>query len=335
MIKNVTIKDIAREAGVSIATISYYLNGKKKLKEETKEKISRVIDELGYNPNLAAKSLVTKKSKLIGFVLAKGSLEENPYYSTLLAGMNSAIQEKSEYDLLIAGNFGEANFKTAVINWIKKRNLDAVVFMGLNDFDIIEALSRLNIPISLIDQNNYSMDNLFTIKIDDELGGYLGTKHLLSKGYKNIAFVGEGLIGDVTKLRYQGYKKALQEVGIEVKPDNLYEAKVTYEGGIEVGNRLMERNDIDAIFTIADIMAFGIMRAYLIAGYYLPKDIAIIGFDNLKTSSYLTPTLTTIDQNIFLKGKKAVEVLLEVENLKNNMNKDILIPISLVKGETT
>lgn len=328
--KNITIKDIAKEAGVSTAAISYYLNGKKKLKEETEIKIEAVIEKLGYHPNFAAKALATNKSKLIGFVLASGSLEDNPFYSTLLAGMNAGIKEYPEYDLLIAGSFVEENFEKAVINWIKKRGLDAVVFMGLNDKKIIESLNNLEIPISLIDQNNYDLENLYSITIDDELGGYLGTKHLLSRGYKNIAFIGEGLIGEVTKKRYLGYKKALTEVGIEIKEENLYKTEISYEGGINIGRELMNRKDIDAIFAIADIVAIGIMRSYLLSGFYIPKDVGLIGFDNLKTSSYLTPTLTTIDQNVFMKGKKAVEILFH-----KNEEKKIIIPINLIKGETT
>ncbi len=328
--KNITIKDIAKEAGVATAAISYYLNGKKKLKEETEIKIKAVIEKLGYHPNFAAKALATNKSKLIGFVLASGSLEDNPFYSTLLAGMNAGIKEYPEYDLLIAGSFVEENFEKAVINWIKKRGLDAVVFMGLNDKKIIESLNNLEIPISLIDQNNYDLENLYSITIDDELGGYLGTKHLLSRGYKNIAFIGEGLIGEVSKKRYLGYKKALTEVGIEVKEENLYKTEISYEGGINIGRELMNRKDVDAIFAIADIVAIGIMRSYLLSGFYIPKDVGLIGFDNLKTSSYLTPTLTTIDQNVFMKGKKAVEVLFH-----KNEEKKIIIPINLIKGETT
>ncbi len=328
--KNITIKDIAKEAGVSTAAISYYLNGKKKLKEETEIKIEAVIEKLGYHPNFAAKALATNKSKLIGFVLASGSLEDNPFYSTLLAGMNAGIKEYPEYDLLIAGSFVEENFEKAVINWIKKRGLDAVVFMGLNDKKIIESLNNLEIPISLIDQNNYDLGNLYSITIDDELGGYLGTKHLLSRGYKNIAFIGEGLIGEVTKKRYLGYKKALTEVGIEIKEENLYKTEISYEGGINIGRELMNRKNIDAIFAIADIVAIGIMRSYLLSGFYIPKDVGLIGFDNLKTSSYLTPTLTTIDQNVFMKGKKAVEILFH-----KNEEKKIIIPINLIKGETT
>ncbi len=328
--KNITIKDIAKEAGVSTAAISYYLNGKKKLKEETEIKIEAVIEKLGYHPNFAAKALATNKSKLIGFVLASGSLEDNPFYSTLLAGMNAGIKEYPEYDLLIAGSFVEENFEKAVINWIKKRGLDAVVFMGLNDKKIIESLNNLEIPISLIDQNNYDLENLYSITIDDELGGYLGTKHLLSRGYKNIAFIGEGLIGEVTKKRYLGYKKALTEVGIEIKEENLYKTEISYEGGINIGRELMNRKNIDAIFAIADIVAIGIMRSYLLSGFYIPKDVGLIGFDNLKTSSYLTPTLTTIDQNVFMKGKKAVEILFH-----KNEEKKIIIPINLIKGETT
>lgn len=328
--KNITIKDIAKEAGVSTAAISYYLNGKKKLKEETEIKIKAVIEKLGYHPNFATKALATNKSKLIGFVLASGSLEDNPFYSTLLAGMNAGIKEYPEYDLLIAGSFVEENFEKAVINWIKKRGLDAVVFMGLNDKKIIESLNNLEIPISLIDQNNYDLENLYSITIDDELGGYLGTKHLLSRGYKNIAFIGEGLVGEVSKKRYLGYKKALTEVGIEVKEENLYKTEISYEGGINIGRELMNRKDIDAIFAIADIVAIGIMRSYLLSGFYIPKDVGLIGFDNLKTSSYLTPTLTTIDQNVFMKGKKALEVLFH-----KNEEKKIIIPINLIKGETT
>lgn len=329
-LKNITIKDIAKEAGVSTAAISYYLNGKKKLKEETENKIKEAVDKLGYHPNFAAKALATSKSKLIGFVLASGSLEDNPFYTTLLAGMNSGIKEYPEYDLLIAGSFVEDDFEKAVINWIKKRGLDAVVFMGLNDKKIIEALNKLEIPISLIDQDNYDLENLYSITIDDELGGYLGTKHLISRGYKNIAFIGEGLLGEVTKKRYLGYKRALAEVGIEVKEENLYKTEISYEGGISIGRELMNRKDIDAIFTIADIVAIGIMRSYLLSGFYIPKDVGLIGFDNLKTSSYLTPTLTTIDQNVFLKGKKALEVLFH-----KSEDRKIIIPINLIKGETT
>lgn len=335
MKRNITIKDLAREAGVSIATVSYCLNGKKKLKDETKEKIEKAIEKLGYNPNFAAKALVTNKSKLIGFVLAQGSLEDNPFYSTLLAGMNSAIKEYSEYDLLIAGTFEEQSFQKAVTKWIRKRGLDGVVFMGLSNKSIIKSLSNLDIPISVIDSENYGLKNIVSIKIDDELGGYLGTKHLISKGHRNIAFVGEGLVGEVTKQRYEGYRKALAEAGIEIRKENLYKTEVNFQGGISVGEKLMKRKDLDAIFTIADILAFGIMRSYLTAGNYIPKDIAIMGFDNLNASSYLTPSLTTIDQNVFEKGKKAVEVLLEATEGRNIKHKEIVIPISLIKGETT
>jgi len=333
MSKNITIKDIAKEANVSIATVSYCLNKTKNLKEETKIKIYNAIEKLGYNPNLAAKSLVTNKSKLIGFVIGNGSFEDNPFYSNLLAGMNSAIKEHYEYDLLIASNLAkenEDNFETSVTNWIKKRALDAVIFIGLNNEKIIHNLNKLNVPISLIDSGNYFLNNIYNIRIDDELGGYLGTKHLINKGYKNIAFVSDGLIGQVTKLRYEGYKKALKEAKLPIKSENLYKVQVSYEGGIEVSQNLMSRNDIDAIFTIADILAFGIMRAYLTNSYSFPKDIALIGFDNLNSNSYMTPNLTTIDQNVFMKGRMAVEAI-----LNKSEKKEFIIPIKLIVGETT
>lgn len=333
MSKNITIKDIAREANVSIATVSYCLNKTKNLKEETKLKIYKAIEELGYNPNLAAKSLVTNESKLIGFVIGSGSFEDNPFYSNLLAGMNSAIKEHLEYDLLIASNLGDEEvdtFESNLTKWIKKRALDAVIFIGLNNQKIIKNLNKLNIPISLIDSGNFFLENIYNIKIDDELGGYLGTKHLIEKGYKNIAFVGEGLIGEVTKLRYEGYKRALKEAKIPLKAENLYKAQVSYEGGIEVSKKLMERKDIDAIFTIADILAFGIMRSYIRKSYVFPRDIALIGFDNLNANAYTTPSLTTIDQNVFMKGRMAVEAILEKKE-----KKEFIIPIKLIIGEST
>ena len=333
--KKVTIKDIAKEAGVSVATVSNVINGIKKCKPETKDRILKVMEALNYKQNLAAKALATNRSNLIGFVLNKGLLQENPFYSTLLSGMDSAIRKSENYDLLIAGAFKDSTGEFSVTDWIQKRSLDAVVFMGITDEEILKDVDKLGIPMVLIDLKFESLKNAFFITIDDELGGYLATKHLIEKGYRNIAFIGGKCIDGIMKERYEGYLRAHLEAELEPSEKNIFLENVSYEGGLKVGESLLSAEGIDAIFCVADIMAFGIMKTLSKSDKNIPKNLAIIGFDNLKSSEYIIPALTTIDQNIFLKGKKSIEILLEKLEGKSIDDKNIVIPIRLIEGETT
>lgn len=333
MKKNITIKDIAKSAGVSIATVSYILNGTKKCSPETEKKVHEIIKKLNYKPNYAAQSLVTNRSKLIGFILVNSSMEENPFYLTLLSGMNNMINQYKDYDLLIAGKFSNDDLANSIKDWSIKRGLDALVLMGLNDHKIIKELDKLDLPICLIDEDSKSYKNIISVNIDDELGGYLATKHLIESGGKNIAFIGNTDDGPVIKKRFSGYIKALKEFKIKFDKNLILKTDVSYENGIRIGETLINKK-IDAVFAIADVLCYGIIRSYIHSNKIVGKDIKIIGFDNLKTSSFLTPILTTIDQNVFYKGEKAIETLLKIINNEAYL-KNTEIPISLINGETT
>ncbi len=335
MNKRPTIKDVAREANVSPATISYVLNGKASIAQETKDRVYRAIEKLNYVPNLSARGLVNNDSKLLGVVIPQtepGSevLFKNAFYSEIVGSIEYYARQKGYHLLISASDANESYFSLA-----KKRNLDGIIAIGVYPDDFYSEVKKTQIPIVLID--SYFDDYYFhSIKINDRYGGYIATKHLLEKGHRDIAlFTGKLKDGGVVKHRYEGYADALMEFGLTPNPKLVFEEKVDFNAGLALAQRLCDsKNAATAVFCTADIMAIGAVKGFAARGVRVPDDISIIGFDDLELSQYITPGITTIHQDIALKGERAVEVLMNcIEGVTPGKQEEIL-PISLVERES-
>lgn len=318
-----TIKDIAKKSGFSVSTVSNVINGKGKCSIETQKKIFNLMEEVGYKPNQAARTLVSKKSNLVGilFPVENDIFRKNNSYQKILNSITFELSKKS-YDLVIGNNMKELD----ILEWSLKRDLEGVIIIG--DIDTLKEkeLKKLNIPVVFIDNYKNNLYGVNYINSDDTIGGFNATEILAKNSCKNIAFVGSEDI-EVHSRRYLGYQSALMEYSLG--EERLYLDQPTYEGGLELGEAISE-TDIDGLCVASDIMAFGIISSLLTNGKKVPEDIKIIGFDNIDSCQYTTPTLSSVDLNFSTKGIVAVQMMFdEIEGRTFLRNQSIDLNIVL------
>lgn len=334
MSKRVTVRDIAKVAGVSVASVSNVLNGVDKVSEETRERIIQVMLDLDYHPNLVARSLSKRKSDMIGLLLPitdEGPsstsllLRDNPFYGELLSGVEAKASEYG-YDVLIKGiRSGES-----CRDWILKRNLDGAIFLGNYSEVLSEEMQGLGKRLVLVDCYDEGTQIHSTIGIDDENGGYLAAKHLLENGHRKIALVASNVnLDGPIRRRYLGFKKAMEEFGITQTDDLVLLDELSFDGGYRIGKKLLKRNDITAVFAVGDVMAFGILKAMYEVGKQIPEDLSIVGFDNTKGCEYSKPALTSVDQPVYDRGRMAVEALAAAIKEENPTLTHKTLPVSL------
>ncbi|MED5121725.1 LacI family DNA-binding transcriptional regulator [Priestia megaterium] len=339
MKKKVTIRDVAKYAGVSRTTVSYVVNGVNKISEETREKVFQAIKDLQYQPDFTAISLTKKKSNIIGVVLPASNdslapiFKQNHYYNEILAGLEYVFR-KQNYDLLFSALREPEDCK----NWVIKRNLDGLIFLNQFPESLYLEMKNLDIPIVLADCYEKHANQYHNIKIDDELGGYLATKHLIDRGHTHISFVGHDLTNiSIDMKRFYGYKKALEEAGLTVDENLLFDGRGSYfDIGYEMGLKLLGiEKKTTAIFACSDILAVGIIKALSEQGKEIPKDYSIVGYDDIVLSNYSLPSLTTIRQDVFNKGVICAETLINTIETKTLELKNITLPIELVVRSST
>ncbi len=334
MEKRATIRDIAKAAGVSVASVSNVMNGLDKVSDETRERIIQVMEEMDYHPNLVARSLTKRRSEMLGLLLPiteEGPsttsllLRDNPFYGEFLSGVESQAADFG-YDVLIKGiRSGES-----CRDWILKRNLDGAIFLGNYSELISGEIRDLGKRLVLVDCYDEGIWQHSTVGIDDEYGGYIATKHLLENGHRNIAFIASNIVLDgPIRRRYLGYEKAMGECGIAVTADMVLLDDFSYNGGYEVGKRLLNRKDITAVVTAGDVMAFGILKAMYEAGKNVPDDLSIVGFDNTRGCEYSRPALTSVDQPVYDRGRLAVKALVKAIQEDNACLTHETLPVSL------
>ncbi|MCX7771575.1 MAG: LacI family transcriptional regulator [Clostridia bacterium] len=327
-----TIKDVAKEANVSPATISYVLNGKENISEETKARVYQAMEKLNYIPNLSARGLVKNTSELIGVVIPQtepGStlIFNNNFYSEIMSSIEYHARTHGYHVLISATDVNES-----YVNLARQRNLDGIIVIGAYPDDFFNQIKKTQIPVVLVD--SYFDDHYFhSIQINDRYGGYIATKYLLEKGHRKIGmFTGKIKEGGVVKKRYDGYQDALKEYGLTVNRDHVFEGTVDFDSGLELAEKLVnKKTDITAIFCMADILAIGAMKGLQDHGIKIPDDISIVGFDDLVISKYVSPGLTTVHQNISQKGEEAVKLLLNSINDAYSGKLETILPISLTE----
>jgi len=336
--KKYTIKDVANHAGVSVAAVSYVLNGKEhKVSDETIAKIYDSIKALNYIPNISARGLAKNTSELIAVIIPqtedhKQLVLENPFYSEIISAIEGVVRERGYHIILAGVDKGKSYLDISI-----SRNLDGAIMMGVYPEQMYEECKKVDIPIVLID--SYINDNYFmNVGIDDERGAYLATKHLIDNGHRNIALVTGKIRSDgVVEKRFLGYKRALHEHGLFYNPDYVFEESVSYEHGVNAGRRIAESApEITAAFAVADMMAFGVIRGLQEAGKKVPRDVSVIGFDDISFAGVFLPPLTTVNQQIKRKGEMAARLLLDqIQGKRDNRDMQrIFTELSVVERQT-
>lgn len=330
-----TIRDVATAAGVSAATVSYVLNGKKKVSEETRNAVLEIIRQMEYVPDLNARGLSRKDTRLIGVVVPQtepGStlMFRNNFYSEILGSIEFHARQNGYHVLISATDVTEDYLKL-----IQERNLDGVIIIGTYQSEFLSRLKELEVPVVLVD-SYCKYDWFHAIRIDDEKASYMATKYVLDAGHRKIALV-SGILHEngVMKKRFKGYQRALADYGVSYSNKYLFEGNVDYDSGVKIARQIAEQEmDITAVVATADIFAIGLIKGFYEAGIRVPEDISVMGFDDLDIAAYLTPGLTTIKQQIVFKGERAVNLL--VQNMEDpNMSKvEEILPVHLIERDS-
>lgn len=330
-----TLKDIAREAGVSITTVSNVINEKKcRVSKELIDRIKEIIQREGYAPNLTARTLAKNSSRIICVInhlvpRLNGGFLADPFHNAFISGIEERVREKG-YFVMLRTVEDVKGLQTIHRNW----NLDGLILTGLFQDDFLEGVQKLGIPFALID-SYVDQPDVYNVGLEDTRGSYLATKYLLEHGHRIIAFASPPVKPNgVIDQRLQGYKKALAEYDLSFNPDLVFQGEITIPEGIKLGIRLGLRPDITAVFANADILAAGIMSGLQEIGLSVPKNKSIVGFDDNYLSQITSPRLTTIHQDAEEKGVIAAEMIFAQINKDESQGHNVILPVRLVVRES-
>jgi LacI family transcriptional regulator len=318
--KSVTIHDVAQAAGVSVSTVSRVLNDKDDVAAETYESVQRIIDELGYASSLAARGMRSRRTNVIGLIMPDVA---SPYCIEVLQGVNKAILQL-DYDLIVYTNGDVRKYATAD----QERNYVVLLNGGITDGVIVVTPAATNFstdaPVVAIDPNNVSPDCPAIIATNQE-GAFSAMQYLTGLGHRRIGFITGRLELVSANRRLQGYKDGLAAAGIPFDEALVQVSDYTTETAISCTRALLSLDDPPtAIFASNDMSAMGVYNAAAELGVQIPEDLSVIGFDNLRESSFLTPSLTTVDQFISEMGSQAIEMVVKLvngEDLENDLHK--------------
>jgi len=328
--QRVTRKDVAERAGVSTATVSYVINnGPRPVASDTRARVQKAIEELGYYPNALARSLTMDQTLTIGFVLPDLL---NPYYANLARQFEDLCFAKG-YMVFVCDTRHSEEKERRVIESLRANQVDGVAI--LYDRGATKSLAMLHeasIPVVVMEQVVKDMDY---VVIDDFKGGVQGTKHLLSLGHQKVAFIRQESPTTST-LRYEGYLSAMQHAGVEIDPTYTVNCGTDFSDGIEAMRKLLTLPERPtAVFAHNDVMALNAMYAIREAGLRVPEDISVIGYDNIAQSAISNPALTTVAYPKFEMGAWSAQRLFERIENPDTVPLQYVIPTELIVREST
>jgi DNA-binding LacI/PurR family transcriptional regulator len=327
-----TIYDVAREAGVSTATVSRALNDTGQIAPATRKAIEETVERLGYRPNTIARSLVTKSTQTIAFLLPDIT---NPFYASLVSGIQQ-IALASHHTMLLCTTDGDPEREAEYLSLLHAKQVDGALVDGLVlPPDRIAQFVEDGFPIVCLDRDVNS-PSVPLVQVDNKRGARLATEHLLGLGHKRIAHVAGAPELGISAERLTGYRGALAAAGVPHDPRLVATGRFTEDGGYEVTRSLLESGAaFTAVFAANDLSAIGTINAIAESGRKVPEDVSVIGFDDLRLSAYTTPPLTTIRQPAVEIAQQATEILLGLINGRRVRKLRYLLESTLVVRAST
>ena len=325
--------DIAHYAGVSQSTVSRALRNSPLVNDETRRRVHDIAKKLNYKVDKNASNLRTQQSSTLALLLFEDPTSDesqiNPFFLAMLGSITRACA-KEGYDLLVSFQSASADWQA---DYEDSHRADGIILLGYGDY--IDFQPKFN---TLLEQNTKfvcwgaSVDNRpdLTISCDNYGGGKLAAEHLLAHSRKDCAFIGDASDHSPEFFaRFNGFKEALQQNGIKLNERKIANAISTEESGYHATRSLIANNiTFNALFAASDLIAIGAIRALKEANINVPKDVAVIGFDNISIASYINPPLTTIEQNTTIAGQMLVENLLKL--IRGEQVQSTLLPPRLI-----
>lgn len=330
------IRDIARLAGVGVSTVSRVINEHPDVKDETREKILKIIKESNYIPNNSARILKKNNTNNIG-VLVKGVF--NPFFAEMINIIGNRINEAGYTMILQQNDYATEDDVDNLIAFVKEKRLQGIICLGGNFLNINdESFQFLDIPVVLTSVNTLSKESkskFSSIGIDNVLAAKASIQYLIDKGHRNIGILlGEKNDVGISGLRLEGYKKALEENNIPYSEENVFIGDYDYSGAYRVTKEIINnRKDITAIFSISDIMAVGAAKSVIDQGLQVGEDISIMGFDGMDISKYYNPGITTVKQPKKNMANNSIDLLLALL-AKKEEHKHIIFETKIIERES-
>jgi LacI family transcriptional regulator, repressor for deo operon, udp, cdd, tsx, nupC, and nupG len=327
----VTIQDVAKASGVSVATVSRVLNDSPSVNPETRDKVQEVIDKLNYRPNLLGRNLRRSETKMALVLLPSIS---NPFYSKIVRGIED-VAHRNGYNIMLCNTNGDKQREKVYMDLLRNRLADGVILMAseLNK----DELSTIGIQFPVVQCCEYKEGaKVSHVSIDNKNAAYRVIKHLISLGHKRIGMISASNKSVSTYLREEGYERALAENGIEPDKSLVRYGDYSFKSGVVATKGLLDMKERPtAIFAISDMMAIGAIKEIKAHGLKVPEDIAVAGFDNISIASMYDPTLTTVSQHQYDLGCTVMEVLLRQIRGELKEPQDVLLEHELIIREST
>ncbi|MDK9744539.1 substrate-binding domain-containing protein [Vibrio sp. B516a] len=328
-----TMKDIAKLAGVSTSTVSHVINKTRFVSEEISERVNNAAKELNYYaPSALARSLKVNRTKTIGMLVTTST---NPFFGEVVKGVERSCYQKG-YSLILCNTEGDNERMRQSINTLLQKRVDGLILMCSSlEGERIDVFERYpDISVVVMDWGPM----LFTSdKIQDNSlrGGYLAAKYLIDCGHTEIGCITGPLIKHQAQMRYEGYKRAMNEAGLEFNANWIIESDFECEGGYQAFKKMAQRGALpSSIFVSNDMMAMGVINAANELDIKVPDDLSIIGYDDIHIAKFMSPSLTTIHQPKYRLGQAAVETLVRKLDEKSTEAQVVQLEPTLVERKS-
>ncbi|MNB79320.1 HTH-type transcriptional regulator DegA [compost metagenome] len=328
-----TIYDVAREAGVSIATVSKVLNNNGRISDKTREKVSRVMEELNYQPSLVASALTSRRTGTIGLMIPDIA---NPFFAETARGIEDYAQQQGS-DLIVCSTDRDDEKAARYTSLLLRKRVDGLIIAShTGQTEMIRRLLADRVPLVLFSADIRSLESS-SVTVDDYKGGYQATEYLLSLGHRRLGVISDNLPG--SKLRVEGFLDALKDAGLPFdNPANLTHTSATLENGRKAAAAMLgQAEDLrpTAVFACNDLLAIGVLKEARSAGLSIPRDLSVVGFDNTMLAEICHPTLTSIAQPLREMTEQAMILLNEsIDNPAAPRRKIMLMPELVIRHST-
>lgn len=329
---SITIYDVAREANVSMATVSRVVNGNPNVKPTTRKKVLETIERLGYRPNAVARGLASKKTTTVGAIIPDIS---STFFSELTRGIED-IATMYKYNIILSNSDQNKEKELHLIDTMLEKQVDGIVFMGGEiTEEHIQQFKTSRVPVVLAATHDET-NELPSVNIDYETAAYEATKHLIETTKSQPAFITGGEHIQSNGLKYEGYIRALQDASIEIDEQLIVENESTYHGGISGVEQLLKVENVPkSIFVTTDEMAIGVIHGIQDRGLHVPNDIEVFGFNNTRIALMVRPTLTTIVQPMYDIGAVAMRLLTKYMNKEEVDENTVILPHRIIERDST
>ncbi len=328
----VTIKDVASAAGVAPSTVSRVIADHPRISPATKKRVKKAMKEMGYHPNVNARSLANRSTQAIGVVMSSSADKalQNPFFPEVLRGI-SAIAHSLDYSMLLSTGGTDEEMLEGVERMVHGNRVDGIILLysQIND-PVMNFLLEKEFPFTMIGKPFDRVDEITHVDNDNIRGGKEITNHLIELGHDRIAFIGGSTDLVVTLDRLKGYQVALQEAGLPIREDYRVHTEFLKSGGRDAVHQLFSlENPPTGIVIADDLMTIGVINMLEEFGMLVPEDISIVSFNNVYLAEVTRPPLTTVDIHIYELGSQAAKCLIEKVRNKDEPAKRIIVPFNI------